>query len=97
MYKKGDARADYCFAHQTYCFFMFLLTSPSSLLKLPFRACLHAGGGLQVGQVTRLGGVTRLSIKSLNSIWSRLHDRWRYPPHVTSPTWGPPTSMQKGP
>ena len=28
-------------------------------------ACLHEGGGPQVGQVTRLGGVTRLSILSL--------------------------------
>ena len=27
-----------------------------------FRACLHGGGGPQVGEVTRLGGVTRLSI-----------------------------------
>ena len=25
-------------------------------------ACLHGGGGPQVGEVTRLGGVTRLSI-----------------------------------
>ena len=24
------------------------------------RACLHGGGGLQVGEVTRLGGVARL-------------------------------------
>ena len=23
------------------------------------------------------------------SIWSRLHDRWGDPPHVTSPIWGP--------
>ena len=30
----------------------------------------------QVGEVTRLGGVTRLSIYSLILIWSRLHDRW---------------------
>ena len=28
----------------------------------PLRACLHGGGGPQVGEVTRLGGVTRLSI-----------------------------------
>ena len=28
----------------------------------PFRACLHGGGGPQVSEVTRLGGVTRLSI-----------------------------------
>ena len=26
------------------------------------RACLHGGGGPQVGKVTRLGGVTRLSM-----------------------------------
>ena len=26
------------------------------------KACLHGGGGPQVGEVTRLGGVTRLSI-----------------------------------
>ena len=28
----------------------------------PLRACLHGGEGPQVGEVTRLGGVTRLSI-----------------------------------
>ena len=27
-----------------------------------FRACLHGGGGPQVSEVTRLGGVTHLSI-----------------------------------
>ena len=27
-----------------------------------FRACLHGGGGPQVGKVTRLGRVTRLSV-----------------------------------
>ena len=32
------------------------------------RARLHGGGGPQVGELTRLGGVTRLSIYSL--IWS---------------------------
>ena len=39
------------------------------------RACLQGGGGPQVGEVTRLGGVTRLSAQSLILIWSRLHDR----------------------
>ena len=39
---------------------------------------------------TRVGGVTRLSILSFILIWSRLHVRWGDPPHVTSPTWGPP-------
>ena len=29
---------------------------------LTFRACLHGGGGPQVGMVTHLSGVTRLSI-----------------------------------
>ena len=54
------------------------------------RACLHGGGGPQVGDVTCLGGVTCLSIESLILIWSRLHNRWGDPPHVTSPIWGPP-------
>ena len=54
------------------------------------RACLHGGGGPQVGEVTCLGGVTRLSIQSLILMLSRLHVRWGNPPHVTSPTWGPP-------
>ena len=31
-------------------------------LKCTLRACLHGGGGPQVGEVTRLGKVTRLSI-----------------------------------
>ena len=39
--------------------------------------------------VTRLGGVTRLSIQSLILIESRLYDRLGHPPHVTSPIWGP--------
>ena len=40
------------------------------------RACLHGGGGPQVGDETRLGGVTHLTIQSLLLILSRLHDRW---------------------
>ena len=31
-------------------------------LRQRLRACFHGGGGLQVGQVTQLGRVTRLSI-----------------------------------
>ena len=31
-------------------------------LRLSTRACLHLGGGPQIGEVTLLGGVTRLSI-----------------------------------
>ena len=49
----------------------------------------------QIGEVARLDGVTRLSIKSLILMWSRLHDRWGNQPHVTSPTWGPPPSCKQ--
>ena len=34
--------------------------------KVDTWACLHGGGGPQVGEVTRLGRVTRLSLQSLN-------------------------------
>ena len=48
-------------------------------LRAPLRACLHGGGGPQLGEVTHLGGVTDLSIWSLILIGSRLHDRWGDP------------------
>ena len=32
------------------------------IIKTSLRACLHGGGGPQVGEVTRFGGVTRLFI-----------------------------------
>ena len=51
--------------------------------------------GPQVGEVTRLGGVTRLSIQSLILMLLRLHVRWGNPPHVTSPSWGPPPSCKQ--
>ena len=70
---------------------MYLPFISSTVLK----ACLHGGGGPQVGEVTRLGGVTRLSIQSLILMWSRLHVRWDNLPHVTSPTWGPPASCKQ--
>jgi len=66
------------------------------------RACLHGCAGPQVGDETRLGGVTCLSIQSLILIWSRLHDKWgdhmRHfmdsrgtpPKRVTSSTWSHP-------
>ena len=38
---------------------------PCRWAKEIFRACLHKGEGPQVGDVTRLGGVTRLSIYDL--------------------------------
>ena len=90
------------------CFFLQTLATPChrfvssvALSSLPFmvyvtfRASLHGVGGPQVSEVTRLGGVTRLFIQSLILIWSRLHVRWGNPPHVTSPTWGPPPSCKQ--
>ena len=37
----------------------------AELVFCSLRACLHGGGGPQVGEVTRLGGVTRVSIYSV--------------------------------
>ena len=71
-------------------------SSPSVFRPLCLiRACLHRGGGPQVGEVTRSGGITRLSIQSLVLLWSRLHVRWGNPPHVTSLTWGTPPSCKQ--
>ena len=61
------------------------------------RAVCTQARGPQVGEVTRLGGVTRLSIKSLILIWSHLHDRWGDPPRVTSPIWGPSPPCKQAP
>ena len=36
--------------------------SKGGFFKRSLRACLHGGDGPQIGEVTRLGGVTRLSI-----------------------------------
>ena len=47
-------------AHQTSCRRRRRSCWPRGFGEL--RACLHGGGGPQVGEVTRLGGVTRLSI-----------------------------------
>ena len=72
-----------------------------SLDKSRLRACLHGGGGPQVVEVTRLGGVTHLSIQTL--IWSphlsckgdqiKIRDymaRWvTLPKLAASPAWGP--------
>ena len=44
---------------------------------------------MEVGEVTRLGGVTRMSILSLILIWSHLRDKWGNSPRVASPTWVP--------
>ena len=44
-----------------------------STLRLWLRACLRGEWGPQISEVTRLGGVTRLSIELIRV---RLHDRW---------------------
>ena len=38
--------------------------------------CSHGGGGPQVGEVPRLGGVTNLSIQSFFFSWLLSHERW---------------------
>ena len=66
-----------------------------------FWACLHGGRGPQVGEVTHLGGVIRLSIyslilkglcqlESMRSEVMQITFRWGDPPHIASPFWGPP-------
>ena len=54
------------------------------------RACLHEGGGPQVGEV-RCGGLPHLTYDR-DQIKMRVYiDRRVTPPkRVTSPTWGPP-------
>ena len=68
----------------------------SLCFEMSLRACIHGGGGPQLGAVTCVRGVTRLFIQCLILIWLCLHERWGDPPHVTSPIWGSPTSMQTG-
>ena len=60
------------------------------------RACLHGGGGPQVGDVTRLGGVTRLSIQSLILLGSRLHDRWGDLPRRVAQSARPGNPLSRG-
>ena len=45
-----------------FCSFSKAVLYHNILHKGLFRACLHGGGGPQAGEVTSLGGVTRLSI-----------------------------------
>ena len=54
----------------------FLPVLVSSWLNWSLRACSHGGGGPQVGEVPRLGGVTNLSIQSLFFSWLVSHERW---------------------
>ena len=55
-----------------------------------FRACLHGGGGPQIGEVT-CGGSPHLSCKRDQIKMRDYMDRRVTPPkRVTSPAWGPP-------
>ena len=59
------------------------------------RACLHEGGGPQIGEVT-CGRSPRLSCKR-DQIKMRdyMDGRVTQPKRVTSPTWGPPPSCKQ--
>ena len=54
-----------------------------------FRACLHGGGGPQIGKVT-CGGPLHLSCKRDQIKMRDYMDR-----RVTSPTWGPPSPCKQ--
>ena len=62
---------------------------------LSLRACLHEGGGPQVGEVT-CGGLPHLTCKRDHIKMRDCMDRRVTPPkRVTSPTWGlPPPCKQ---
>ena len=58
--------------------------------NVKLRACLHGGGGPQIGEVT-CGGSPHLSCKRDQIKVRDYMDRRVTPPkRVTSPTWGPP-------
>ena len=65
------------------CLFLllFIKQNPFTLL---LRACLHEGGGPQVGEVTR-GKLPHLTYKRDHIKMRDYMDK-----RVTSPTWGPP-------
>ena len=65
------------------------------LYSVSFRACLHGGGGPQVGEVT-CGGSPHLSCNRDKIKMRDYIDRWVTPPkQVTSPTWGPPPPFKQ--
>ena len=59
------------------------------------RACLHEGGGPQVGEVT-CGGLPHLTCKGDHiKMRDYMDGRVTLPNRVTSPTWGPPPSCKQ--
>ena len=62
-----------------------------------FRACLHEGGGPQVGEVT-WGGLPHLTCKRDHIKMREYMDRRVTPPkRFTSPIWGTPPPCKTGP
>ena len=62
----------------------------NEIKKDNLRACLHEGGGPQIGEVT-CGGLPHLTCKRDHIKMRDYIDRWVTPPkRVTSRTWGPP-------
>ena len=55
----------YFAAWKFWCIFFIAILKTKLFYHHLSRACLHGGGGPQVGEGTRLGGVTRQSIYSL--------------------------------
>ena len=76
--------------------FHFLFTPLETLDNaVILRACLHEGGGSQVGEVT-CGGLPHLTSKRDHIKMRDCMDRRVTPPtRVTSPTWGPPPSCKQ--
>ena len=69
------------------CLLLFRRLTQQTIL---LRACLHEGGGPQVGEVTR-GGLPHLTCKRDHIKMRDYMDRWvTLPKWVTSPSWGPP-------
>ena len=90
--KKRDARAKLLFCcSRPKAFLQFSLLLPSSFL----RACLHEGGGPQVGEVT-WGGLPHLTCKRDHIKMRDYMDRRVTPPkRVTSPIWSTPPSCKQ--
>ena len=66
------------------------MSTGSGNVAILIRACLHGGGGPQIGEVT-CGGSPHLSCKRDQIKMRDYMDRRVTPPkRVTSPTWGPP-------
>ena len=62
---------------------------------ISFRACLHEGGGPQIGEVT-CGGSPHLSCKRDQIKMKDYTDKWVTPTkRVTSPAWGPRINVTK--